>query len=201
MVSFKIDEYFQSLKAPRVDLYMVTSSVSSPMGKGSDSEPWPIKMGEADTHLVDSAQFGMEPLVQKNFDLVYCYLPSFRGEVPDKHHLSQFYHCEAELKGSISKCMQIVKDLLVELFSLFNDKEFAKLIDAERLPKLKDISSQSIKSIDFNKAVKILNNDINYVESSPHGRKITREGEIELSRLLYNHKSIFWLTGFDRDIV
>jgi len=69
------DEYFRDLGAPKVDLFMVTKGVSSPMGRGSDSTPVPFNLGKEKVYLVDSSQFGMEPLVQNNFSIVYCYLP------------------------------------------------------------------------------------------------------------------------------
>ena len=46
-----------------VDLFMMTPSVSSPMGPGSDSEAVLIKFGEQNTYLVDSSQFGFEPIL------------------------------------------------------------------------------------------------------------------------------------------
>jgi len=201
LLSMKIDSYFQSLHAPRVDLYMVTGSVSSPMGKGSDSEPWPVTMGNIDTYLVDSAQFGMEPLVQKNFDMVYCYLPSFRGETPDNTHLNQFYHCEAELKGPLSQCMKIVEGLFAETFTLFEDSTLTKIIDPKRYKLLKEVVSRPVEQIDFNEAITVLGSDQALIEHTSHGRVITRKGEIELSRQLFNHQSLFWLTGYDRDTV
>src|SRR5258708_36502609 len=111
-IEIACDTYFQNLHAPKIDLFLISKGVSSPMGKGSDSLPIPFKFGKEFVYLVDSAQFGMEPLVQKGFELVYCYLPSFRGEDPDDQHLNQFYHCEAELRGDYKKCMQIVEGLV-----------------------------------------------------------------------------------------
>lgn len=200
-IAVKIDHYFQSLQAPRVDLYMVTGSVSSPMGKGSDSEPWPVTMGTIDTHLVDSAQFGMEPLVQKNLDMVYCYLPSFRGETPDNTHLNQFYHCEAELKGSLQQCMKVAEGLFDEIFTLFKDSSLTNIIDADRYALLQQVINKPIEQVDFTEAVKTLGPDETLIENTPHGRIITRKGEIELSKRLFNHQSLFWLTGYDRDTV
>ena len=71
------------------------------MGPGSDSEVIPIKFGKYNSFLVDSSQFGFEPLLLNKLDKVYCYLPSMRGENPDKRHLNQFFHCEAEIKGTL----------------------------------------------------------------------------------------------------
>ena len=89
------DTYFcHEKEALCIDLFMYTPSVSSPMASGSDSEPIPFKFGDLDTFLVDSSQFGFEPILQNIIEKVYCYLPSMRGEDPDESHLNQFYHCE-----------------------------------------------------------------------------------------------------------
>jgi len=112
IIEIGCDTYFQSLNAPKVDLFMATKGVSSPMGKGSDSTPIPFMLGEEKVFLVDSSQFGMEPLVQKSFDMVYCYLPSFRGEDSDYRHLNQLNHCEAELQGGYEKCMLVAENLI-----------------------------------------------------------------------------------------
>lgn len=201
LVSSSTDSYFQALGAPRVDLYMVTSSVSSPMGKGSDSKPWLIKMGERQTNLVDSAQFGMEPLVQKNIDMVYCYLPSFRGENADASHLSQFYHCETEMKGDLTKCLGIAEGLIANIAPVLESDEASKIIAGDRLAALKGILKRPVEKISFDHAVEIFEDAKGYIENKPHGRRITRGGEIELSKRLFDHKSIFWITGYDRDVV
>lgn len=104
------DEYFSTIiGAKNVDLFMMTSSVSSPMGPGSDSEAVPIKFGDQSTHLVDSSQFGFEPLLLLGIDKLYCYLPSMRGENPDARHLNQFYHCEAEIVGTLNELIPVIE--------------------------------------------------------------------------------------------
>ena len=68
------DEYFSNIVgAKNVDLFMLTPSVSSPMGYGSDSEAVPIKFGNQLTYLVDSSQFGFEPLLFQGNNKLYCY--------------------------------------------------------------------------------------------------------------------------------
>ena len=96
------DYYWSKVQgAYNVDLFMMTPSVSSPMGPGSDSEAVEIKFGDLHTYLIDSSQFGFEPILLNDIEKVYCYLPSMRGENPDKRHLNQFFHCEAEIKGTL----------------------------------------------------------------------------------------------------
>lgn len=82
------DRYFQNLKAPKVDLYLISNSVSSPIALGSDSKPVNFRLDKDNYFLADSSQFGMEPLLFNLHEIVYCYLPSFRGEDPDNRHLN-----------------------------------------------------------------------------------------------------------------
>lgn len=105
------DEYFSSVVgAKNVDLFMMTPSVSSPMGPGSNSEAVPIQFGDQLTYLVDSSQFGFESLLFQGNERLYCYLPSIRGEDPDDRHLNQFYHCEAaEILGDITMLLPVVE--------------------------------------------------------------------------------------------
>lgn len=109
-----VSDYYFGVEcgAKNIDLFMLTPSISSPMGSGSDSEAIPIKFGKYDSNLVDSSQFGFEPLLLNGIDKVYCYLPSMRGEKPDKRHLNQFFHCEAEIKGDIGKLIPIVEEYI-----------------------------------------------------------------------------------------
>lgn len=74
------DHYFSVvIGAKNVDLFMLTPSISSPMGPGSDSEAIPITFGNLSSYLVDSSQFGFEPLILNGLDKVCCYLPSMHG--------------------------------------------------------------------------------------------------------------------------
>ena len=184
------DNFFSfQQNAINVDLFMLTSSVSSPMGPGSNSEAVSIQFGNLETFLVDSSQFGFEPILMNNFNLLYCYLPSMRGENPDKRHLNQFFHCEAEMQGNLTDVIQLVekfiKSISQQMYNvpfliqcLSNSPECSKLA-IERL-----ISIKSFKKIDFNSAVKILeeNGYSKYINYTNHGRDISSQGEIELSK-------------------
>jgi len=202
-----IDQYFNNLGGFNVDLFMLTPSISSPFGPGSDSEAIPIKFGKYDSYLVDSSQFGFEPLILNNLDLVYCYLPSMRGEDPDKRHLNQFYHCEAEIKGDLNTLRVLIEEFLIHLFELFENmqglllplsKNPEQTLQAiQRIGKLKQF-----EVIEFDQAVEILINNgfkdmINFTDK---GRDIKSQGEIELMKIL-NTKNPIWLRGFDRDRV
>ncbi len=202
------DDYFGNiLKGFNIDLFMMTPSVSSPMGPGSDSEPIEIKFGNLFTNLVDSSQFGFEPILLNDFDLVYCYLPSMRGEDADKRHLNQFYHCEAEIKGDLNKLLPIIEQYIKNLATiiLLQDNIIRKI--SLNYEKTKEFLTRlceydSFPRITCEYAIKVLEeNDLsNLVNYTQKGNDISSEGEIQLARIL-NFDVPYWLTHFDRDRV
>ncbi len=202
------DFYFsEKQKAKNIDLFMFTPSVSSPMGPGSDSEPMPIKFGELNTFLVDSSQFGFEPLVMNGLDKVYCYLPSMRGEDSDKRHLNQFYHCEMEMKGEMIELLPIIEQYIKTLAEsvLLMSNIIDKISENSEKTKeyLKNILEvDNFPTITFDEAVELLvkNNKKELVNFTEHGNDISSDGEIELMKIL-NVKTPIWITNFDRDRV
>ena len=156
------DYYFSfEIEAINVDLFMFTFSISSPMGPGSDSEAIKIRFGNLETYLVDSSQFGFEPILINHFNKVYCYLPSMRGENPDNRHLNQFFHCEAEIKGNLNDVIFIVEryiktlsiniklmDNIINRISL-NPKKTKYILD-------KIISIDKFPQITFDEAINLL---------------------------------------------
>lgn len=202
------DFYFsEKQKAKNIDLFMFTPSISSPMGPGSDSKPMPIKFGNLNTFLVDSSQFGFEPLIMNGFDKVYCYLPSMRGEDNDKRHLSQFYHCELEMKGGLDKLLPIIENYVKTLSESFllMDNIMDKISEDSKKTKqyLKNIiDTNKFPTITFDDAVNILveNDKKELVNFTEHGNDISSDGEIELMKILKANTPI-WMTSFDRDRV
>ncbi len=194
--------------AKNVDLFMLTPSVSSPMGPGSDSEAITVEFGGLTTNLVDSSQFGFEPLLFQSSGLVYCYLPSMRGEDPDARHLNQFYHCECELVGALEDAMGIAEEYVRRLCSVTLATHAVLNIvsnDAKASAKtLKSVIAMSqFPRITFDQAVDILLADENtreFVRMTPHGRDITAQGEVALGSKL-GFATPFWITHFDRDRV
>lgn len=204
-IEIACDNYFQSLGAPKIDLFMIAKGVSSPMGKGSDSEPVHLKLGEQNVFLVDSAQFGMEPLVQKDFDMVYCYLPSFRGENSDDRHLSQFYHCESELRGDYNHAIDIaeglIKSLLKEIKTVITKKNLN--FDNNNIDLIDKFVNNKFPRIKFDEVSKILseNGFGETIEDRDYGRVITGKGELKAVELISNNELPIWITDYDRDVV
>lgn len=194
-------------KAKNIDLFMLTSSISSPMGPGSDSKPINIKFGKLKTCLTDSSQFGFEPLLLNKFKKVYCYLPSMRGEDCDARHLSQFFHCELEIRGGLNNLIPIIEKYIKFLCRviLTMDQTIEKIAVKPSTSKkiLKDtINIKKFPAITFDKAVDLLikNGFKNLVHTTKHGRDISSQGEIQLMKLL-KIKTPLWITHFDRDRV
>lgn len=194
--------------AKNVDLFMLTPSISSPMGPGSDSEPISIEFGGLKTHLVDSSQFGFEPLLIQSPGMVYCYLPSMRGEEPDHRHLNQFYHCECEMTGNLADVMQVVEGYVRRLCEMVAALSCITDLISDDATATREILSMVVKSdhfprISFDDAVSLLSSRpdaATLVRRTPHGRDISSVGEIVLAEIL-GYRSPFWITQYDRDRV
>lgn len=202
------DHFFVEICGARnVDLFMITPSISSPMGLGSNSEAIAIKFGKFDSYLVDSSQFGFEPLLLNRMDTIYCYLPSIRGEDPDKRHLNQFFNCEAEIKGTVEKLYPLIEDfvkILAEgLTYMPNIVEKLSLNPGVTNTCLKNILHlDAFPEILFDKAVELLVKLGNegWVRFNESGRDLTSTGEVKLAEA-GGFKTPFWIKNFDRDRV
>jgi asparaginyl-tRNA synthetase len=203
-IKFASDAYWSSVGAKNIDLFMLTSSASSPMGPGSDSEVITIQFGKYKTNLIDSSQFGFEPLLF-HIDKAYCYLPSMRGESPDARHLNQFFHCEAEIVGTLENLLPLVEGYIrtlsqtlialtqiVELMSI----DFTKTDFALRSV----ISADSFQRRTFNDMYPWLQKNPSFYTENDFGRNITSTGEIALTEQ-EGCKLPMWLCHYDRDVV
>lgn len=205
-ISIACDSFFQAKKGQKVDLFLIAQSISSPTAKGSDSKPIEIKIKNQNFFLIDSAQFGMEPLVQGKIDLVYCYLPSFRGELADKRHLNQFYHCEAEMKGELNDTIKLVNELIYFLLKkvLLDHKNKKIIIPEKNFKRISEIIKKDIPVVSFDHVFEILQkmpNNKKLVKKTKYRRTITSIGEEVVSKILFNHEKIFWIVNYDRDMV
>jgi len=197
------DAYWSSVGAKNIDLFMLTPSVSSPMGPGSDSEAITIQFGDHQTNLTDSSQFGFEPLMFQ-LNKAYCYLPSMRGENPDARHLNQFFHCEAEIVGTLEDLLPTVDGYirtlshtlialtpLVKLMSI----DFVKTDSVLR----SIISKDSFQRKTFDSVYPWLQQNPSFYRTSEYGRNITNSGEIALVER-EGGKLPMWLCNYDRDM-
>ncbi len=204
-----INTFWNNKGALHTDLFMLTPSVSSPFGPGSDSEPIKIKFGNLDTFLVDSSQFGFEPLLmQDDIDMLYCYLPSMRGEDPDERHLNQFYHCEVEANMGFKAMLDLIEEFIryIAFKLLENDIDIldtiSQNIGASKIF-LENLINKKWLRVSFDEAVDILSTSFSSEElfnSTDSGRDITAQGELKLLRAL-NVDTPVWVMFYDRDRV
>jgi len=207
-IKIATDYYFGTREsAKNIDLFMFTPSISSPVGPGSDSEAVSIKFGKLKTFLVDSSQFGFEPLLLNGPNKVYCYLPSMRGENCDNRHLSQFYHCEMEMRGKLWELLPIIEGYIKVLAEtlLLMDNITNRISQNPKKTKLflnNIIKAKRFPKITFDEAVSILvkNGKKELINFTRHGNDISCDGENELMKIL-KIKTPIWLTHFDRDRV
>lgn len=201
------DYFSNSVGAQSVDLFMMTPSVSSPNGPGSDSEPIPIRFGELDTFLVDSAQFGFEPLLLNGLDKLYCYAPSMRGEDPDPRHLNQFYHCELELVGSYDELVPIMNGYVQALASCVLAFDQLLPFIAVDWEKTKQMMQRVIENdpmeVAFDDVLKKLDQESDadaLRDVTNHGRDIRPAGE-KRALSLFAAEGPMWIRNYDRDRV
>lgn len=203
-IKLSSDAYWSSLGSRNVDLFMLTSSASSPMGPGSDSEVITLQFGNYKTNLTDSSQFGFEPLMF-HFDKIYCYLPSMRGENPDARHLNQFFHCEAEIVGTLEDLLPLVEGYVCALCqTLIALTPIVKLmsIDFDRTNSAlrSIIASNAFQRKNFDDVYPWLQQDPSYFVKNSFGRNITNSGEVALAE--HSGKGLpIWLCSYDRDVV
>lgn len=200
--------YFAGIvKARHMDLFLMTSSVSSPSGSGSDSVPISLSFGGHNTYLADSSQFGFEPVLVGGIPRAYCYLASMRGEDADSRHLNQFYHCEYEAQDRFATVQKVAEGYIKVLISLvINMPNLIKIISKD--PAASMAIARSILETDkfdqmtFDEAEVILkkNNYASDIRETALGKDITNKGEIHLLEIIGNKKPI-WLTQQYRDRV
>lgn len=195
--------FFNSLGFIPVLLPITTASVSSPMGKGSDSLPVKVNLLGKETYLADSMQFQLEFILRQQRERkgVFYIMPSFRGEDPDPRHLNQFFHSEVECAGEWLDVKKLAIDYIKEITNaILKDQELRKKIwltagSTKHLEKL--VTAVSIPSITFDEAVELLENDPLYVNNG-EVRSLSSRGEQKLIEL---YDSPLWVTHFDANSV
>ena len=202
LVSTETMKFYEKKDIITIHLPVTTGSISSPMGKGSDSLPVKVNIEGIDTYLADSMQFLLEYGCRLNSKGVYYVMPSFRGEKADERHLCQFYHSEAEIPGTLDDVM-----LLIEKYIKYLSKKIIQKMGDELKKAIGEIThieeianyKKRFPRVTFDEAEKKLkelypNNISEYIEYKDGFRNITRRGEQALIKL---YKGIVWITNYD----
>lgn len=80
LISLETMKFYEKKDIITMYLPVTTGSISSPMGRGSDSSPVKVNIQGIDTYLADSMQFLLEYGCRLTTKGVYYIMPSFRGE-------------------------------------------------------------------------------------------------------------------------
>jgi asparaginyl-tRNA synthetase len=177
-------------------LPITTTSISSPMGLGSDSEPVQIELFGERTYLADSMQFMLEYGCRLTEAGCYYIMPSFRGEDADATHLNQFFHSEAEIHGGLEDVMLAVEDYLRHLAAAALSRHSGPIERAagsvEHVRRLLDVPA--VPRLTFDEAAARLGEDRSPMQAGAPWRVLTREGE---QRLLREVSPVLWVTHYD----
>lgn len=183
-------------------LPITTTSISSPMGLGSDSVPVQIDLLGQKTYLADSMQFLLEYTLRFNEKGVYYVMPSFRGEDTDKRHLNQFYHSEVEIVGDLDDIIHLGEEYIKFLAKRIIEKDYYKTmdIDEDHLNTIKHvISKDTFPRIRFSDAVAILEENLpNGIDEKDGFTDINSLGE---QYLINKYEGAVWLTHFEHKSV
>lgn len=202
LVSMETMKFYEEKGIITMHLPVTTGSISSPMGRGSDSLPVKVNLEGIDTYLADSMQFLLEYGCRLNEKGVYYVMPSFRGEKADERHLCQFYHSEAEIPGNLDDVMNLVEEyvkyLSKKILEKFGDELVEAIGDVSHIEKIAKYSG-NFPRITFNQAEQSLkekfgDNLNDYIEYNDGWRNITRKAEQELIKI---YGGIVWITNYD----
>lgn len=172
---------------------ITVSSVSSPMGLGSDSLPVRIDLMGEPVYLADSMQFQLEFMLRHHLRGAYYVMPSFRGEDPDETHLNQFFHSEAEILGGLDDVMGLVERYLRALVARVLDHPVADEVAraAGGLDHLRRLADRDTwPKVTFEEATTLLDADC-FEERGAGVPVITRRGE---AALIERFGGAVWLT-------
>lgn len=196
-IALHTERFFRGRGVPSTMLPITTTSISSPMGLGSDSLPVSVTLDGKETYLADSMQFMLEYAVRLNGKGAFYIMPSFRGEVPDARHLNQFYHSEAEICGGLEDVIDLVSQYVHCLARglLETSREQLLMIATNGVGHIEDFvaGGGNIPSVRFSDAVEQLGMDPRFVEIKPEGfATITSSGE---RQIITHYGGPVWLTN------
>lgn len=202
LVSMETMKFYEEKGIITMHLPVTTGSISSPMGRGSDSLPVKVNLEGIDTYIADSMQFLLEYGCRLNEKGVYYVMPSFRGEKADERHLCQFYHSEAEIPGNLEDVMNLVEEyvkyLSKKILENFKEELEKAIGDISHIEKIANYKG-NFPRITFNQAEQALkekfgDNINDYIEYNDGWRNITRKAEQELIKI---YDGIVWITNYD----
>ncbi|GAA1918637.1 amino acid--tRNA ligase-related protein [Streptantibioticus ferralitis] len=196
LLTTRTTEFWAARRVKALHLPITTSSISSPMGLGSDSTPVEIDLFGDRTFLADSMQFMLEYGCRFNAEGAWYLMPSFRGEDADETHLNQFFHSEAEIVGGLDDVMATVQEYVQALAWSVLDRMADEVGDVAggvgHLEHMADLDSFPRLTLD--EAVDHLGSDPDAVHHADGWRTLTRHGE---RRLMDEISPILWVTHFD----
>jgi asparaginyl-tRNA synthetase len=199
-ISYATFEFYKKEGLKTIYLPITTTSVSSPMGLGSDSFPVEINICGIDTYLADSMQFFLEYGCRFLEKGCFYIMPSFRGEQADKRHLCQFFHSEAEIIGDqqdvISLVERYIKFVTEKLLSACEEqilKVAGTISHMEKFCLLKEIPQ-----IEYRDAIIRLKHIEGALKKENDLIFVTSIGE---KALMDEHDGFVWLSNMDRKIV
>lgn len=191
--------FFRSEGFRNVFVPVTTDSVSSPMGRGSDSLPVRASIEGQDVYLADSMQFLLEAALRIHPRGAYYVSCSFRGERVDTRHLSQFSHAEAEIAGGLDDVMRLAGRYVTFLAErIYENAAGAVRRAAGTLRHLDGLLARRgmIPQVTFREALRELGCDGRWFrEIAPGVPSITADGE---RRLIAIHGGCVWLTHLPR---
>lgn len=202
LISSETMKFYEQKGIITMHLPVTTGSISSPMGRGSDSLPVKVNLEGIDTYLADSMQFLLEYGCRLNEKGVYYVMPSFRGEKADERHLCQFYHSETEIPGNLDDVMNLVEEyvkyLSKRIIEQFKEELQETIGDISHIEQVANYSG-SFPRITFDQAEQSLkkkfgDNINDYIEYNDGWRNITRKAEQELIKI---YGGIVWITNYD----
>lgn len=202
LLSYETMKFYQQKGIITMHLPVTTGSISSPMGRGSDSLPVKINLDGIDTYLADSMQFMLEYGCRLTENGVYYVMPSFRGEKADERHLCQFYHSEAEIKGDLNDviCLieEYIKYLSTEIIKQLGNEIKELIGDTSHIEKMANYKGRfprlTFDEIERELLEKYPDEIEKYIEHNDGWRNITKLGEREILNM---HDGLIWVTNYD----
>lgn len=193
--------FFRERGLITLHLPVTTGTISSPMGRGSDSLPVQVNLFGVDTYLADSMQFMLEYGCRLHGQGCFYIMPSFRGEQADERHLCQFYHSEAEIPGTLEDVISLAEEYLRHLSKALlrdNGEDIAAFAgDTRHIEDM--LQRDSFPRVTVDEAVRLFDarspESGLYTTDPEYGfRSVTREGE---RFLMEAFGGFVWLTHFD----